>query len=74
MKLTPEQREVLVAYLADACMDNMFGDGLERDYVMDGFPEWKGLANMTDQELLDEALIETEEDLEEFLNNEGELE
>jgi len=34
-------------------MDGMFGDGCERDYIVDGFT-FKGLANMTDRELIQE--------------------
>jgi hypothetical protein len=55
MKLTKEQHDWLYWYVGDTVLGVMFGDGLERDYVRDGFPVFKGIANMTDDELLAEA-------------------
>jgi hypothetical protein len=52
--LTEQERSELKALLGQQCLDNMFGDGLERDYIIEGFPAWKGLANMSDLELLEE--------------------
>jgi hypothetical protein len=34
----------------------MFGDGLEKDYILDGM-SFKGLNNMSDEELVDELRI-----------------
>lgn len=50
--LTPKEREILIQTGKDQDMSFMFGDGMEEQYVMEGFPEHKGLLNMTDEELL----------------------
>ena len=52
--LSKMERAELVEQLADDRMSHMFGDGLERDYIMDGFPVDKGLNHMSDAELLEE--------------------
>lgn len=67
MTLTDKQREDAKRYIFDQCMSGMFGDGLERDYVSDGFPAFKGVNHMTDDELLEEAGCETMEELKELL-------
>lgn len=60
MKLTDKQRKKLKEYIFDSCMSSMFGDGLEADYVRDGI-SFKGINNMTDDELLKEAGLHTTE-------------
>lgn len=50
--LTPEERARAIENAKIQCLDHMFGDGQEEEYVMNGFPEFKGLTNMTDEELL----------------------
>lgn len=50
--LTKEERQALIEQLKIQLRDWMFGDGQEEEYVMSGFPEFKGLSNMTDMELL----------------------
>ncbi len=66
MTLTKEQRKALEAYVFDCCVSNMFGDGMENDYIMRGFPVFKGIDNMSDDELLAEAGCQS--DLEEVKN------
>lgn len=67
MKLTDEQRNKVKRYIFDSCMSCMFGDGLEADYIRDGFPAFKGIDHMTDDELLEEAGMNETESLEELL-------
>lgn len=50
--LTEEKRKILIEECMNDCLDNMFGDGQEKNYVLDGFPHFKWLLNMTDDELL----------------------
>lgn len=50
--MTPTEREQLIEECKIKYLDHMFGDGMEEEYVMEGFPEHKGLLNMTDDELL----------------------
>jgi len=52
--LLSEETEVEVfAFLRECLMSSMFGDSLEDDYINDGFPtDFKGLHNMTNDELL----------------------
>ena len=64
--LTDEQRELLRKFVFNNSLSNMFGDGMEKDYVADGFPAWPGVNHMSDQELLEESGIE-EADLLRFL-------
>ena len=52
--LTEEQRDGLICELFGMRMDAFFGDGMEEEYVLEGFPGFEGLNNMTDVELLDE--------------------
>lgn len=53
--LTDEEREELREHVFDNLMSDMFGDGLEDDYVRYGFPpSFKGVNKMTDEELIDE--------------------
>ncbi len=35
-------------------LDTYFGDGLEEDYCMGGFPDLPGLNTMTDEEIIEE--------------------
>ena len=51
--LTDEMRKAIKTNLAQTLMDTMFGDGLEEEYIMNGI-SFKGLDNMTDEELLNE--------------------
>jgi hypothetical protein len=51
--LTDEMRKAIKKNLAQTLMDTMFGDGLEEEYIMSGI-SFKGLDNMTDEELLNE--------------------
>jgi hypothetical protein len=55
MKLTVAQRAAPERYVFDGCLSMMFGDGMEDGYIMDGFPEFKGINSMSDDELLAEA-------------------
>ena len=48
-KTLEEIHNVLFVHL----MDTMFGDGCERDYIVDGI-NFPGLANMSDEELIQE--------------------
>lgn len=51
--LSDTTRALLKEVLVGICSDNMFGDGMEQEYIMDGmgFP---GLNNMSDEELIQE--------------------
>lgn len=51
--LTEAERAALRREVTAQLLDDMFGDGLEREYVTGGF-SFKGVNNMTDEELLDE--------------------
>ena len=50
--LSDSEREVLIEECKLNCLDHMFGDGQEEQYVVDGFPTFIGLNNMTDEQLL----------------------
>lgn len=50
--LSREERQALIEHLKVQLRDWMFGDNQEEEYVMSGFPLFKGLSNMTDMELL----------------------
>lgn len=52
-KLSDQTRSEIVDYLFDVLRDSMFGDGLEHEYIKHGV-SFKGLNNMTDQELVEE--------------------
>lgn len=52
-KLSDSTKEQLKEQLVKILYNGMFGDGLEREYIMDGV-SFKGLNNMTDEELVDE--------------------
>ena len=68
MNLTDNQRTELKKYVFDCCMSNMFGDGMEDDYIRDGFPAFKGINHMTDDELIEEAGCQSDpEEIERFL-------
>jgi hypothetical protein len=67
MNLTDEQREVLKEYVFDQCLSCMFGDGLEREYILGGFPAFKGIDQMTDDELIEEAGCDSQQALDELL-------
>ncbi len=64
MSLSKKVREELGQFVFDNIRDYMFGDGQEDEMVWDGV-EFKGIHNMTDEELITEALNYTgeEEDL-----------
>jgi len=61
--LSKELRAKMTQLLGEWLEGGMFGDGLERDYIMDGI-EFKGLNNMTDRELYDEfeEMVDKEDD------------
>lgn len=50
--LTDHEREAVIESCKAQLEDWMFGDGMEEQYIMEGFPVFKGLQNMTDMELL----------------------
>ena len=73
-RLNDNTRTELKDFMRDQLISNMFGDGLEDDYVNDGFPtDFKGLNNMDDQELIDLALTMTGEDEELIVRARAEL-
>jgi hypothetical protein len=51
--LSDATRNAIKEVVAQQMMDSAFGDGLERDYIMDGW-SWPGLNNMSDEELIQE--------------------
>lgn len=53
--MNTKQREELKKYILENAHSSMFGDGMEQHYLLNGFPQWKGINNLTDQELLDHA-------------------
>lgn len=67
--LSDELRKKLIRILLRENIDCMFGDGLEQEYVLDGF-EFKGLRNMTDAELIADykSFIDEDDEPDEFLN------
>ena len=68
MTISDKQRDALKSYIFDSCMSNMFGDGMEADYIRDGFPAFKGISHMTDEELLEEAGCQSDpEEIQRFL-------
>lgn len=69
--LTGAAREDLLRYLVTQLTSSMFGDGLERDYILDGFPAWGGLRTMTDRELLIEFINAASEDIDVSVNEES---
>lgn len=72
MTLSTKQRTELKKYLYDNCLSTMFGDGMEREYIMDGFPVFKGLNNMSDAELIEEAGgFSSPEEIETFLKEQS---
>lgn len=52
--LNEHERTELKKLLFDELMGSMFGDGLEDDYIRDGFPAFPGINHMSDAELLEE--------------------
>ena len=48
-------KKAVIQYLREYLPTVMFGDGLEDDYIMDGI-NFKGLNNMTNEELLMELI------------------
>lgn len=64
--LTDNERAELVALLKETLLDFMFGDGHEELYVLEGI-EFKGLNNMSDEELLLELGHYTEGDTPEIM-------
>lgn len=71
--ISEKTKDEVIEELADWLKSGMFGDGLEDDYVRDGI-NFKGLNNMSDQELLDELLGIYEEDHELVKKVRGEME
>lgn len=65
-RLTSVQRDELKRILSDCRMGGMFGDGLELEYILDGFPNTPGLNEMSDEELVKEYSECVDED-DEFL-------
>ncbi len=70
--LSEKTKTEVIDYLADSLRSTMFGDGLEDDYIRCGMG-FKGLENMTDQELLDE-MSDLDEDDELLIKVKQELE
>lgn len=66
MQLTDKQREIVKKFVFNQQLNNMFGCGMEEEYVMNGLPQWKGINHMTDDELLAESGVMSE-DIPEFL-------
>ena len=52
--LTPEECGEMYSRLVPMIVGALFGDGQEEEYVMGGFPEMRGLGQLTDEELLAE--------------------
>jgi hypothetical protein len=52
-KLSEETKKEMIERLKDMLLEGMFGDGIEEDYILDGI-NFKGLNNMSDEELLEE--------------------
>jgi hypothetical protein len=74
MTLTDKQRKELKKYIFDSCMGSMFGDGLEAEYIHGGFPAFKGIDHMTDDELIEEAGCHSDPDeIEKFLKENEEF-
>ena len=48
-------REQLISELVYHVEQTMFGDGLEREYILDGFPQFVGLNHRSDEELFEIA-------------------
>lgn len=67
LPLTDEERLALQEELFHRCMDGMFGDGLEADYIRDGF-SWPGINNLSDQDLFNELGEMCDGDLDEDCN------
>jgi hypothetical protein len=74
LRLSDDQRNELKQHLYDNMLSCMFGDGLERDYIEDGFPVFKGINNMTDEELVEEYSTYVDEDDEYLKELRAELE
>lgn len=53
-KLSDSTKEQLKQQLLIIFRSGMFGDGLESEYIMYGFPVFKGLNNLADIELVQE--------------------
>ncbi len=56
-------RKVVIDFLTEARLETLFGDGLESEYVLHGFPQVKGLLLCTNEELVAE--------MEELLGDDG---
>ena len=54
-KLSAKIYDELIEFCKDCRLDTMFGDGMEVDYVLYGCTIIKGLYEMTDDELIEEA-------------------
>ncbi|MCK5601394.1 hypothetical protein KAR91_05990 [Candidatus Pacearchaeota archaeon] len=52
-KLSKKTRKKIIQVAYSYLYDSMFGDGLEKDYIMDGI-NFIGLNNMNDEELIQE--------------------
>jgi len=64
-KLNTHTKQALEKIVIDAYMTSMFGDGQEKEYVMNGIRH-KGVYHLTEEELVDEArcfCFEEESDL-----------
>jgi len=48
------KRELILRKLTDNFLACNFGDGIEKEYALYGFPKHKGFQNMADEELLKE--------------------
>lgn len=59
--LPSDLKNELIDFCKEMLFDSMFGDGMEDDYIMNGMG-FKGLNNMTDEELIETALTYTGDD------------
>lgn len=55
MALSKKVRELLEETFISQAKDSMFGDGMEDDYLRDGFPSYTPPSKMGDDELIDEV-------------------
>ena len=54
LSLKHETRQAIIEYLVELKISYEFGDGMEKEYVLNGFPCELGLLQMTDAELVSE--------------------
>jgi hypothetical protein len=54
-RFTEQTRDEVIEFLVSEMLDSMFADGGKQDIILNGI-DFKGLHNMTDQELYNEML------------------